>query len=135
MTGEKETYSDSARVCRDEAESDGGRFPVMTGGVVREPGDKRRCRAVYCADSKEERGVPNRHGHRFEKHNVADESEHRHEDGAEAATPIAIGPPGVEHGQEERQNEWRDCEKLRADRRITECLDDCSAIRRLLAAV
>lgn len=61
--------------------------------------------------------------------------EHRHEDGAEAATPIAIGPPGVEHGQEERQNEWRDCEKLRADRRITECLDDCSAIRRLLAAV
>lgn len=36
MTGEKETYSDSARVCRDEAESDGGRFPVMTGGVVRD---------------------------------------------------------------------------------------------------
>lgn len=35
-TGEKETYSDSARVCRDEAESDGGRFTVMTGGVVRD---------------------------------------------------------------------------------------------------
>ena len=56
-----------------------------------------------------------------------DAHEQRHEDGAESATPVPVRPPGVEHGQEERQDEWRDCEQLRADRRITEGLNDCPA--------